>query len=89
MNKILINIDKKIDKLDTRLDKVDVTLVKQEANLEEHMRRTDLLEKQHHSFLEELKPIKSHVDQLRGVIKFLGIGAALAAIISAVFNLKV
>ena len=68
---IIIN---QLDKLDSRLDSVDKTLVKQEENLKEHMRRTDLLEKQHNSMQknihEELEPIKNHVNQVKGISKF-------------------
>lgn len=35
----------KLKEMDKRLMSIDTTLVKQEGNLAEHMRRTDLLEK--------------------------------------------
>lgn len=75
MKDLLSIVVDKLDKLDTRLDSLDKTLVKQEENLREHMRRTELLEQQH-THLEdeihvELEPIKSHIQQVKGITKFL------------------
>lgn len=55
----------KVDKLDTRQDEMDKTLIRNTVSLEEHMRRTNILEQQ-------IVPIKAHVD-------FMRIGAAWAA----------
>ena len=67
-------IESKIDKLDSRLDDVDKTLVKQEAQLAEHIRRTNILEK-------ELKPVKIHVERVNGAFKLLGIVASILGIL--------
>lgn len=40
----LSRIDTKIDKLDDRLDGMSTTLIRQESSIEEHVRRTNLLE---------------------------------------------
>lgn len=40
----LNRMDDKLDRLDGRLDSMDTTLVKQQAILDEHVRRTNLLE---------------------------------------------
>jgi hypothetical protein len=72
MKNLLERVIQQLDTLDSRLDSVDRTLVKQEENLKEHMRRTELLEKQHDKLLhEELLPIKSHVEQVKGITKFV------------------
>ena len=62
----LDKLDEKVDKTNDRLNSMDKTLVKQEENLKEHMRRTDLLEN-------DLKPIKKHVAVMNGAFKALGI----------------
>jgi len=63
---------KKLDSINSRLNSVDKTLVKQEENLKEHMRRTELLEKQQEDLIhDELVPIKSHIEQVKGISKFL------------------
>ncbi len=79
-------IFKEFDKLNEKQDAqseilaaLNVVTAKQEVNLQEHMRRTELLE-------QEVLPIKSHVEQVRGVGKFLAflavIGGAIAAFLA-------
>lgn len=89
MKELLTRVVEQLDKLDDKLDAVDKTLVKQEENLREHMRRTELLEKQHEMLQsdihEELEPIKSHINQVKGISKFLAaalplLGAAAGAV---------
>jgi len=95
MFKRLTRIEKLIEQLskDTteKLHHIDKTLVKQEENLKEHMRRTELAEKRLDSIETDLKPIKKHIVRLDGVVKFLGfialivgIGAGIAKIVSFV-----
>lgn len=87
-DRIYDKIDKVENKLDMvqdgvylRLESIDKTLVRQEANLEEHMRRTELLE-------QEILPIREHVHQLRGVLKFIGILSAIATIVAVLIGIK-
>lgn len=72
---MLNRVIQQLDKLDERLDSIDRTSVKQEENLREHMRRTALLEKQHDMLRteihEDLDPIKAHVNQVKGISKFV------------------
>lgn len=75
MKEMLVHVARQLEKLDEKLDTVDRTLVKQEENLREHMRRTEILEKQHIGLQvemqNELKPIRKHVTQVKSVIKFV------------------
>lgn len=66
----------KLDKIEDKLGDIDVTMVKQEENLREHMRRTDILEG-------EVKPIKKHVDQVKAVFKFIAFLSGSGALIGA------
>lgn len=66
-------LEKKLDKVEDRLDTMDKTLVKQEENLKEHMRRTDLLEK-------DMQPVKKHVAMVHGAFKLIGLIGTLIAI---------
>lgn len=87
MKEILARIEQKVEKIDDHLASMDKTLVKQEANLEEHMRRTELLEEQHKHFETELEPINAHVNQVKGVIKLLAfIVPIIATIVTAYFK---
>lgn len=54
----------KLDILDQRLDDVDTILVKQEANLAEHMKRTNLLEQQQ-------APLNKFMWATLGIISFI------------------
>jgi len=90
MEKIIKGIAQKLDKIDERMDKVDITLAKQEVNLKEHMRRTALLEAQHENLKDALVPVNSHIHQIKGAIKFIGILSTLLAVSGAlvkVFNI--
>ena len=75
MKQLLEHAIQQLNKLDDKLDNIDKTLVKQEVNLAEHMRRTDLLEKKLDKDMEillnDLEPIEKHVERVKGVTKFL------------------
>ena len=51
----LTRIDQKIDKLDDRLDEQGKTLIKQQAILDEHVKRTNLLEDKIASDVKQVK----------------------------------
>lgn len=68
-------LNQSLEKIDGRLDKVDITLVRQEENLREHMRRTTLLE-------QEFKPVKAHVEQVRGAGKFIAVLATIVGLLA-------
>lgn len=87
---MLTRINVQLDKLDEKLDNVDKTLIRQEESLKEHMRRTELLERHYESLQSELhnevEPIKEHVQQVKGIAKFLSV--ALPIIAAAAAGLK-
>lgn len=68
-------LEEKVDKLDTRLDSIDATLIKNTILLDEHIKRTNILE-------EELRPVKQHVT----VVSF--VSKALLAIIPILLTIK-
>jgi hypothetical protein len=73
----MINPDKlldKLEKIEARLNAIDVTLVKQHASLEEHIRRTNLLEA-------KMEHVDSHVKYMEGGLKLLGILALIAGLV--------
>ena len=73
LEKLDEKMDKKFDRVEERLDSMDRTLVKQEANLAEHMRRTELAENAIKALDEDLAPIKKHVNMLQGVLKLIAV----------------
>lgn len=74
----------KLDKIDERVDRIDVTMAKQEVVLEEHVRRTNILqdrvEKHEAKIEEDLKPIKKHVVMVNAIVKILVAVAGLAGL---------
>ncbi len=56
----------KIEKIDDRLNSIDLSLVRNTISLEDHIKRTNLLE-------DEIKPIKKHVLMVEAVLKLIGI----------------
>lgn len=84
MSLILAKLDKmddKIDKIEDNLHNVDKTLVKQEANLQEHMRRTDLLEASQNDLRDVVKPLTKIYTVGWGIGKIIiSLGVAIAVI---------
>lgn len=80
LDKIDDKFDLKLSKVEDRLGSIDKTLVKQEAQLAEHIRRTELLE-------QEIKPIKKHVAYLQAGLKLLGLIALVLGLASTVIKL--
>ena len=98
LEEILTKLDTKVDKLDTRLDTIDITLAKHEANLNEHMRRTNIAEENidllradtKQSFKEqseEIKPLTKHVQRVEGFFKLLGIIASIVGVCTGLLSL--
>lgn len=73
----LTRIEEKLDRVVERIGSIDVTLAEQHLSLRHHIKRTDLLEA-------TVKPIKSHVDRVDGVVKFLGVVALVLGIAAAI-----
>jgi hypothetical protein len=80
MEKKFERMESKIDKIDERLDSIDKTLAVNTESLKEHMRRTEMLEN-------TVIPIKTHVNQLQGGIKLLGIISLILGIVLSLYNL--
>lgn len=57
-------IDAKLDQIEGHLGKQEVNLARLTVSVEEHVRRTDLLER-------KIEPIEKHVVMVNGIIKFL------------------
>lgn len=79
-NDKLDRIEAKIDKLDLRLDNVDVRLAKYNSELEFHIARTNQIE-------DDLLPIVSHVEQIRGAVKLLSIVGSLLLLAATLYRI--
>lgn len=71
----MMNVNKKIDNVEDRFGKVEITLVKQQSILDEHVRRTNILEDKVDSekkiLQDSLEPIKAQGAQMSILIKIL------------------
>jgi len=76
----IIRIENKIDKVVEHIGSIDVTLAAQYVSLADHIRRTELLEK-------DVAPIKAHVNMVHGVLKLAGLLATLGVILEGVMAL--
>lgn len=81
------SIRSKVEKSDERLDSIDITLVRQEANLQEHMKRSDLLERRAERIETDIKPLEKHMLMVNGALKFLGIFGTIVAILVGLFEI--
>ena len=73
IKKQLTKISEKLETIDGRINTIDVTLAKQHVSLDEHIRRTEILES-------KLEPIDTHVKMVNGALKLIGGLALLASI---------
>jgi hypothetical protein len=79
-DKRLERIEDKIDKLSDKLADTNVILGKQHVSLSEHIRRTNLLEKQ-------MAPIATHVNYVQGALKLLLASSAIVGAIELAIKL--
>jgi hypothetical protein len=68
-----MNVDQKLDKIVDTLGQQAVTLERLTVTVEDHVRRTNVIE-------EDIKPIKTHVWMVQGGFKLLILASILAAI---------
>lgn len=81
---ILLKILDKQEDFNKEIATVKIILARQEENLEEHMRRTQLNEENLELLRSELKPVQRHVDMINGVLKLIGGIAVVVSIITGV-----
>lgn len=72
-NDKLLRIENKIDKISDHISSIDITISKQHVSLQDHIRRTELLE-------EKLQPVERHVNMVNGAVKLILVISAIAGI---------
>ncbi len=73
----LSKLDDKIDIVIHTCNQLNINMAENNVILQDHTRRSTMLE-------EQMKPIQAHVDGIKGTVKFLKIIAVLAAIAEAI-----
>jgi len=84
---LLDKIYNKVEKLVEQLNDLNITVAKQEINLKDHMRRSDLLEEEVKLLDNRITPIEDHVKFVGSVTKVCGTLFASASAITAVVEL--
>lgn len=74
-------IEDKIDKIIEKVNTIDVTLAKQQVTLDEHVRRTNLLE-------EKMEPVEKHVTIVNGCLKIIAALGTIIGLIHGILKLK-
>ena len=59
-------IENKLDQINNNVGEINITLAKQHISLEEHMRRTRILE-------EKIMPLERNNNEFRGIMKLGGV----------------
>lgn len=77
----ILQIGAKLDSISEDITELKVTAAKQEINLQEHMKRSELLEEQVDLINSEVRPILEGLSFLKKVAKF---AVGLATIIKAI-----
>lgn len=78
--KRLERIEVKLDDVSDHLGSIDVTLKAQHITLKEHIRRTEVLEK-------EIGPIRKHVHTVQAIVLFLMSSAAVIGIVKLFYEI--
>lgn len=74
-------VRKDVEHIKRSLASIDKTLALQHQSLDLHIKRTNILE-------QKLEPVEKHVEQVRGVSKFLALVAIVATAVAAFLVIK-
>jgi cob(I)alamin adenosyltransferase len=70
-----------LDKISEDISDLKVTAAKQEENIKEHIRRTEIAEENLDLIRKEIEPLKEHVIVINGFLKIIG---AISVIVGSV-----
>ena len=62
-----------LDKISDDISELKITAAKQEENIKEHIRRTELAEENLEIIRKEIQPLKEHVIAINGVLRIIGV----------------
>ena len=78
-----------LNKISEDISELKITSAKQEENIKEHIRRTELAEENIQLIREEIKPLKEHVVAINGTLKIIGILSIVFGCITAIIELGI
>ena len=76
-----------LDKISEDISDLKVTTAKQEENIKEHIRRTEIAEENLEMIRDEIQPLKEHVIAINGVLKVIGIISVIIGSAAGFFQL--
>lgn len=76
-----------LDKIQEDISELKVTSAKQEENIKEHIRRTELAEENITLLRRELEPVKQHVATMNAVLKIVGLISVLIGTATGIFQI--
>lgn len=79
-NEIIERVLAKLDKLIEEMTELKEVSIKQEINLQNHMKRTELMEENMDILREEVKPLQKRFDAQNTIFKLIGIGASIITV---------
>ena len=76
-----------LDKISGDVSELKVTSAKQEENLKEHIRRTEIAEENLELIRKEMQPLKEHVIVINGVLKIVGAVSVIVGSIAGIVRM--
>jgi predicted nuclease with TOPRIM domain len=84
---LLEKIYDKLERLVEEVNQLNIITARQEVHLEEHMKRSDLLEKEVHLLEERIVPLEDHIKFSTKLLKLISFGVGLTSVIVSVAEL--
>lgn len=76
-----------LDKIQEDISDLKIVSVKQEENLKEHIRRTELAEENIALLRKEVEPVKHHVAVINGALKVIGFISVIIGTFAGIFQI--
>jgi hypothetical protein len=83
----LEKLEKKQEKILDEIVEIKIIQGIHNKSLDEHMRRSDALEKQNEHILKELDPVKAHVNRVDGALKLIGTFSLIVSIVAGLVKI--
>lgn len=76
-----------LDKIDNDLTDLKIISAKQEENIKEHIRRTELAEENLTLLRQEIEPLKHHVIVINGILRVIGAISVIIGSAAGIFEI--
>ena len=76
-----------LDKIDSELTELRIISAKQEENIKEHIRRTELAEENLTLLRQEIEPLKQHVIVINGILRVIGVVSVIIGSAAGIFEI--